>query len=97
MTVVLWTMLLAAASLSAADGSMTGKLTDPQGKPVTGAKLRLSNGRETISDQEGAFSFPAILPGTYKLVATEPGFIEITHTITVADGVPTAIALQLIP
>ncbi len=61
--------------LEAADGGVTGQLTDPQGKPIAGATLRLkagenSNPLETASDSRGRFVFSALAEGTYQLTAT---------------------------
>ena len=68
---------------------LTGALTDPQGRPVSGAALRLqrradSGRRQTNSGPQGRYSFPAIPPGEYRLTAEYPGFPILTRTISLS-------------
>lgn len=60
--------------LCARADSVSGRVLDPQGNRVAGAKLRLlhrSSGdvRTTVSSDEGDYSFPRIPAGTYLLEA----------------------------
>lgn len=75
----------------AADGNVVGTLTDPQGKVVSGATLRIlragsSRPKETISDPSGRFGFSALAEGTYQLTAAASGFAEITKMVEVRRG-----------
>jgi Carboxypeptidase regulatory-like domain len=75
--------------------SLTGNVTDPQGKPVAGATLRLlrradSSSREMNADSEGQFAFARLDSGEYRLTAEYPGFAPITRTIVLSDGSRTA-------
>src|SRR5579884_3852304 len=78
--------------------SVRGRITDPQGSPVSGVKLILtaSGGLAagaTTSDSHGNFIFNNIAFGTYRLTAEAPGFISIQRVLEVTD--PTAnVSLQ---
>ena len=59
-------------------GGISGKVVDPSGSIVAGAKLTVesqSTGlrREATSASDGGFLFPLLPPGTYKLSAEAPG------------------------
>src|ERR1700722_15699433 len=88
-----WLCMASVSSLWAAGGSVSGQLTDPQGKPVGGAKLRLASARsssplESASDPGGGFAFPSLAEGTYQLSAATSEFAEVKKTIRV-DGAGT--------
>ncbi|MGP8244348.1 MAG: carboxypeptidase regulatory-like domain-containing protein [Bryobacteraceae bacterium] len=90
--------LAAGTALGAASGSVSGQLTDPQGKPVAGARVaaepRDAAVRQTRSDSDGRFSFPSLPSGEYKLVASAPGFADASQTIAVTDGAGPAVHLR---
>ncbi len=80
----------AAAPIQAADGAVTGRLTDPQGQPVAGASLRLTSDRpsdpvERVSDAQGRFSFPALAAGTYQLTAAAAGLAGTKKAFHLSD------------
>ncbi len=89
---VLALLLLSSEPLARAAGSsLTGHLTDPQGKPVAGAKLRLTNGHDSIalesaSDPGGRFALSPLAEGDYQLSASAPEFVEVRKTFHIADG-----------
>jgi hypothetical protein len=63
--------------------SLTGAITDPTGASVPGASITLTNvdnnaRRESLSDASGKYSFSAIPPGTYRLLAKKSGFADIS-------------------
>ena len=65
-----------------------GFVTDPQGKLVPGARVRLvghSGGirREAAADAQGRFSFDALEPGEYQLAASSLGFPDAARTVQV--------------
>ena len=82
----------------AADGSVSGQLTDPQGRPVAGATVTAESPgagvRAIRSDAEGRFSFPSLPPGEYKLVGSAPGFADVSQTIAVTSGPALTVNLQ---
>src|SRR5271157_4908388 len=70
--------LIAAAAFGAGDGSLSGQLTDPQGKPVSGARVRIAPARgshvqEAHTDAGGEFAFSALPAGGYQILAANPG------------------------
>jgi hypothetical protein len=76
-------ILLSAVLLSAqtpAPATLRGSVTDPSGALVPGARLQLralasgGSGITGLTDPAGRFSFSNLLPGTYTLSVTAPGF-----------------------
>ncbi|MFH1268431.1 MAG: carboxypeptidase-like regulatory domain-containing protein, partial [Planctomycetota bacterium] len=59
-------------------GSMRGVVKDAQGviPGVTVVLLNEANGttRETVTNEVGEYSFPAVTPGTFTVRASVPGF-----------------------
>jgi hypothetical protein len=97
--VVVGSLLMAGTALRAANGSVSGQVTDPQGKPVADAKIaavqkRDSRTQETRSDSEGRFAFSALPAGEYKFVGTAPGFVNVSQKINLADGEASMVNLQ---
>ena len=86
-------LLLFSLGLSCASAAtlFSGAITDPQGKAVPGATIRLlrradSSRIESRTDNEGMFSFPSLDGGEYRLTAEAPGFPVITKTISVPSN-----------
>jgi hypothetical protein len=83
---------------SAADSSVTGRVTDPQGKAVPQAKLRLAYGStkpvESISDADGRFTFTGLTEGSYRLSAMGTGFAEVKKTLHLSSGQDLAMDVQ---
>jgi carboxypeptidase family protein/TonB-dependent receptor-like protein len=71
-------LVTAGSVLRAQHTELSGGVTDPQGKSVVGASVRLEkDGAEvsrTKSDEQGRFSFHNVLPAKYTLKAEAPGF-----------------------
>ena len=81
--------LAGAVGLAQAEPGLEGNLTDPQGRAVSGATVRLlrradSSRHETKTNDQGQFSFGMIDPGEYRLNAEATGFPVITKTIVVS-------------
>src|ERR1700687_4644047 len=84
-------LCLASSICCAADGRVSGQVTDSQGKPIASAKIRLApsagaNTKETTSDSDGRFAFPSLPPRAYQLSAVTAGFVEARQTIQLSDG-----------
>ena len=85
-------VFLAVSSLGmAADGRIAGRVTDPQGKPVAGARVRVTDPRgrplaAAISGAEGEFEFSPLEAGGYQLEATAPNFGEIRRNFRLEEG-----------
>ena len=92
--------VLFAMSVYAQSGSSTvqGTVKDPQGNLVSGATVTLTDPAKNFTrtqqtNQDGAYVFTAIPPGTYKLDITAPGFktasasglVALVDTPTVRD------------
>ena len=83
-------------------GSITGKVTDPNGAVVAGATVTVINTgtnaeATTVTNGEGTYDFPVLLPGKYKLLVTKEGFkVEAREQIEirVADKLTIDVQLQ---
>jgi Carboxypeptidase regulatory-like domain/TonB dependent receptor len=85
---LIWLVTFEATSASAASG-FSGILTDPQGRIVVGATVRLlrradSSRHETQTNDQGKFSFGALDPGEYRVIAEDAGFPAITETLVIS-------------
>lgn len=82
---------LGSIQTASASTDLIGNLTDPRGRLVPAATIRLlrradSTLVETKSDFHGRFSFVGIDGGEYRLTAESPGFSVLTLTIAVQPG-----------
>jgi hypothetical protein len=64
-------------------GTIQGQVDDDHAHPLSEATVTLSNGSQavatTVTDSAGAYSFPAVAPGTgYTLIATDSGYRSAT-------------------
>ena len=53
----------------------SGRIVDPDGRPVAGARVRLdpfARATWAVTDAEGRFAFEGLRPGTHRVVATPP-------------------------
>ena len=78
---------------------LSGHVLDPQGVPVSGAKVEILNAggsmiSDAISDAQGAFVFPSIAAGQYQFAAEAPSFVTIISNISVGAERPTNIDLK---
>jgi len=90
---------------SGAIGTISGTVLDPTGGPVSGAQVRLTRewaapAEESLTAQDGRFSFPNVMPGPFDLSIALSGF----KTKTVSETAPAnegyvvpAITLELAP
>ena len=76
---VLFILFVAAAWSQDSRGRITGRVTDPSGAVIPKVTVQATN-LEThvtvsaVSNEQGAYELPFLLPGTYTLVAELPGF-----------------------
>ncbi|MCX6612410.1 MAG: carboxypeptidase-like regulatory domain-containing protein, partial [Acidobacteria bacterium] len=71
--------------------SIGGRVTDPSGAVIGGAKVVARQTdtnliRESISDRDGRFRLPYLRVGTYEIRASQPGFSEAARSLTVSAG-----------
>ena len=81
-------------------GIGVGTLRDPQGAPVPGAVVRLteSSGEfrvETVSNSQGRYAFYSLEPGACVITASLQGFKTTTVIVTVSTGQPLVADLRL--
>jgi hypothetical protein len=98
-------LLLASAAAFAQEfrGSLTGRVTDPNGAAVPGASVAVKNVDTNVeanatANEEGAYSFPLLQPGKYTLTVTAQGFSAATREgieVRVADKLTLDVQLQV--
>jgi hypothetical protein len=93
--------VIAGAALEASNGSLSGQLTDPQGKPVADARVGMVQehnplSQETRTSPDGRFSFSALPAEDYRLTASAPGFVDVSQPVSLADDRPLTVNLQFV-
>jgi hypothetical protein len=83
--------LAAGNGLAAPAGSVTGRLTDPQGEPVAGATVSVFEAgdarlQETHTGPDGRFGFSSLPAGSYKLVAAAADFVDVSQPVNMTGG-----------
>ncbi len=91
---------LAAASVNAQTGTVTGRVADPQGAGVVNATVTLTSDTgtrvESRTTGDGAFSFDRIAPGPWTLQVDASGFAIWRQTVTAsASRVPVSVTLRV--
>src|SRR5215471_8846618 len=90
--IVLWVLVgssMDAARAQVLYGSIIGNVKDASGAAVAGAAVRLTGAdsrqpREAVTNSEGGYDFATVVPGSYELKVSKPGFRVFTQTGTVA-------------
>ncbi len=80
--VFLWCAYAAAASAQETTGTLVGRVKDGQGLIVPGVTVTATGGqgdRVTVTDDDGAFTLPFLVPGTYTVRAELSGFSPVTQ------------------
>lgn len=101
-----WLLLCVSVSVSllhaqtTTTGELAGTVTDPSGAVLTSASVTLTNvatgGSETTrTNSTGAYRFPLLQPGTYKVAAMSSGFQAVSRTVEIGLGASVAANLQL--
>jgi outer membrane receptor protein involved in Fe transport len=77
--------------VASAQITVSGRLTDPQGKAVVGGVVSLLLPNDTVAaqirtDESGQYAFPSVPVGEYRLSASAPGFAAITKALSMPDG-----------
>jgi hypothetical protein len=92
-------LLLCVAFLTASAqefrGSVTGKVTDPNGAVLPGATVVIKNVETNVeqtatTNSDGEYSFPLLQPGKYSLTVSAQGFAQATR-----DGLDIAVAAKV--
>ena len=88
------------ARAQAPTGTISGLVDDSSGKPVAGARLRLTNRdsglvRSLTTSSEGDYSVAALPPGVYLVTIEADGFESLAHTALVETGRTTTLTFAL--
>ncbi len=70
-------------------GTLEGTVTDPAGKPVSGATVTLTGGpapQEVVTDDTGRYRFLGLEPHGYVLDVQAPGYARVAHRTYVNAG-----------
>ncbi len=94
--------LFGAAAAQEFRGSITGKVTDPNGAVVPGATVTIknlgTNGESTVTtNDDGTYTFPLLQPGKYTVTVSSQGFNTATREeieVRVADRLTLDMQLQ---
>jgi hypothetical protein len=81
-------------------GTIAGVVTDFNGNPIVGARVRLTNRdngltRHLTTTNEGFYTAAALLPGAYFITAEAEGVALTQRTVTVETGMTTTVNLML--
>jgi TonB family protein len=87
------------AAASQAISTPSGTVSDPSGRPLADASVKLTAlnstaGYETRTDGAGAFQFSPVPVGEYMLAVRSPGFSSLRQRIVLTGG-PTTLASQM--
>ena len=87
--VYLWLTFLV-VPLMAQNAELSGLITDPSGLAVPGAQVVVQSadtggGRTVSSNQQGEYSVPALLPGSYNITIEAKGFKTVHHNGVVVE------------
>jgi hypothetical protein len=93
----------ASASAQWSSGSLIGKVSNPDGVPIEGARVRIVRlartplpALSTSSDAEGRILLQGIDPGVYSLTVEAAGYLIAEHrTLVILAGQPTAVQVQM--
>lgn len=97
---VLCMALFAPAAFAQQTGSISGRVTMSDGSPVPGVTVEASadvlpTPRVTVTDENGDYRMPALVPGTYTVKFTLQGMQDVTRPALVQLGQNTAVNAQM--
>ena len=82
-------------------GTVTGTISDPQGAAIPNAKVSIKDtatgvSYDTVTNDSGSFTRPALNPGTYTVVVEAAGFQKAQQSnVLVNPGEPVAVNISL--
>lgn len=98
MSIVLATMVALFAQNLAVRGIVLKGVNDPLSKAVVELRTDDRDGRlitSATTEEDGLFNFTSVRPGRYRLVVVRTGYVRPPMTITVVDGQPVDVRLQM--
>ncbi len=96
-------LLAAAGSAAAQNAQIGGRITDPSGAVVPGTAIVIINNatgvqRNTVSNEEGYYSVPALQPGKYRVGTQKEGFRPLIRdevVVRVGDRITLDLAMEV--
>ena len=91
----------AAQTVTATSGTINGRLVDNTGAVLPGVTVSISSPsmmgtRTAVTNQEGFYRFPAVPPGTYRMVFELAGFTTVDREgIDVALGFTATVNIEM--
>jgi hypothetical protein len=81
-------------------GSISGVVTDASGAVVPNATVKVTNvatsaERDSATGSKGEYSVAQLVPGTYKVTISAPGFETAEQTVTVTVGSSNSVSVKL--
>lgn len=94
MTIMVWASVSQPLRAQGAEGIILGSISDPSGSLIPNATVEIRNvatgiGRKVLTNENGFYSVPGLLPGRYEVTCSAPGFAT-----TVAKDVVLAVGAQ---
>jgi outer membrane receptor protein involved in Fe transport len=76
---------------TAVTGGIEGNVTDASGAAISGATVEATNigdavAEKTVTNRDGAYRFPSLIPGTYSIAVKKEGFAQFTREATRIDA-----------
>lgn len=92
--------LAAIPALAQQTGSISGKITDSSNAVLPGVTVEarsdvMPKPRVVVSESDGSYQLPALLPGTYTVTYTLQGMQTVTKNVSVALGQNTSVDVTL--
>jgi len=80
--------------------SVSGRVTDPSGAVVSGARVTArqtdtNQASTTETDRDGRFRFPYLKVGPYEITVRQPGFADAVRTLTLTVGAAFELPISL--
>jgi len=95
------TLLLTPARAQVGSGSITGVVRDSTQAPIPGAAIKIINAQSgvitnVVTNETGGYRVNSILPGTYRIEASAPGFDTVVQKdFALSTGQTLAVDLTL--
>ncbi len=88
------------AGAQVAGGMLSGRIADASGRGVPNVRVSTKNvatneTRVITTNEDGLYTAPSLLPGTYEVTASAAGFTEARTTVTISAGAEQVVNLIL--
>lgn len=93
-------LLMPGVALAQQQGSITGKVVDPDGLPLPGASVTVKGeatgySRTYVSASNGAYTAQNLQPGKYVVTASMSGFQDIVREVELTAGLEATVEMKL--